>query len=190
MGLEIKSRWILGGNLPHEPAAPVELGLGIPRTGLYLREDVDMKCNVVLSSFVKKTLKKAHGVLVDRLVEKAKIRSVDVSNASFGLGVYGAPSSSPALSFTSPHLDHRQSLAPSIVSQASDGYAPQGQQPGGGLQGTYTVPCKYQPYRSSYAGPPVPDKDYRPQGQAVAELPAPPPPPKSKPRHPVMELPA
>jgi hypothetical protein len=82
LGLDIRSRWLLAGNLPHEPAAPRELGLGIPRQGLYLREDVDMKCSVLMAGFVKKTLVKAHGSLVDRLVEKAKIRTVDVSNAS------------------------------------------------------------------------------------------------------------
>jgi hypothetical protein len=80
MGLDIKNKWQLGGTLPGEPAQPVELGLDIPKQGLYLREDVDMRCNFVMTSFVKKTLKKAHGTLVDRLLEKAKIRERDVSN--------------------------------------------------------------------------------------------------------------
>lgn len=52
---------------------PVEIGLGVPKEGLWLREDVDMKCNVMLSGFVKKTLKKAHGTMVHRLIEKAHI---------------------------------------------------------------------------------------------------------------------
>jgi hypothetical protein len=82
LGLDIRSRWLLAGNLPHEPAAPREIGLGIPRQGLYLREDVDMKCSVLMAGFVRKTLVKAHSSLVDRLVEKAKIRTVDQSNAS------------------------------------------------------------------------------------------------------------
>ena len=60
--------------MPGEPRETVELGLvNAPREGLYLREDVDMKCNIVMSGFVKKTLKKAHAVLVDRLVVKADI---------------------------------------------------------------------------------------------------------------------
>lgn len=78
MGLNIRSKWSLGGSLPGEPVQPVELGLGVPMTGLYIREDVDMKCNVMLTSFVKKTLKKAHSHLVERLLVKAQI--VDGAN--------------------------------------------------------------------------------------------------------------
>ncbi|KAK2757289.1 hypothetical protein FQN54_004803 [Arachnomyces sp. PD_36] len=73
-GLDIKGKWSVCGNLPHEPREPVELGLtNAPREGLYLREDVDMRCNIFMTSFVKKTLKKAHAVLVDRLVIKADL---------------------------------------------------------------------------------------------------------------------
>jgi hypothetical protein len=71
MGLNIKGKWTLGGSLPGEPIAPVEIGLGAPLQGLYLREDVDMKCNVLMTSFVKKTTMKAHSLLVERLVAKA-----------------------------------------------------------------------------------------------------------------------
>ncbi|KAI2471063.1 hypothetical protein F4781DRAFT_151074 [Annulohypoxylon bovei var. microspora] len=71
MSTDIRERWSLNGTLPGEPSEPVELGIGAPRQGLYLREDVDLRCNFVMSSFVKKTLKKAHGTLVDKLLEKA-----------------------------------------------------------------------------------------------------------------------
>ncbi|KAJ9387243.1 hypothetical protein DTO063F5_3338 [Paecilomyces variotii] len=73
-GLDIKEKWSICGNMPGEPREPVELGLAnAPREGLYLREDVDMRCNIVMNNFVKRTLKKAHQVLVDRLVVKADI---------------------------------------------------------------------------------------------------------------------
>jgi hypothetical protein len=72
MGLNIKGKWTLGGSLPGEPIAPMELGLGAPLHGLYIREDVDMKCNIMMTSFVKKTLKKAHSALVGRLLVKAQ----------------------------------------------------------------------------------------------------------------------
>ncbi|KAF3483358.1 uncharacterized protein GIQ15_02682 [Arthroderma uncinatum] len=73
-GLDIQEKWSVGGNMPGEPRETVELGIpGAPREGLYLREDVNMRCNVLATGFVKKTLKKAHGVLVDRLVLKADI---------------------------------------------------------------------------------------------------------------------
>ena len=44
-----------------------------PREGLYLREDVDIKCNIFVTGYVKKTLKKAHEVLVDRMLKKGEI---------------------------------------------------------------------------------------------------------------------
>ncbi|PGH23781.1 hypothetical protein AJ80_02211 [Polytolypa hystricis UAMH7299] len=73
-GLDIREKWSVGGNMPGEPRETVELGLtSAPREGLYLREDVDMRCNILVSNFVKKTLKRAHAVLVDRLVVKADI---------------------------------------------------------------------------------------------------------------------
>ncbi|KAI0401019.1 hypothetical protein F4802DRAFT_444781 [Xylaria palmicola] len=75
LGTDIRERWSLGGTLPGEPLEPVEIGLGAPRQGLYLREDVELRCNFVMAGFVKKTLKKAHGTLVDRLCQKAAAAS-------------------------------------------------------------------------------------------------------------------
>ncbi len=80
MGLDIKGKWTLGGTLPHEPKEAVEMGLGAPKNGLWLREDVDMRCNILMTSFVKKTLKKAHATLVDRLVEKSHLLEADIHN--------------------------------------------------------------------------------------------------------------
>ena len=80
MGLDIKGKWTLGGSLPGEPIAPVELGVGAPLHGLYLREDVDMRCNVMMTSFVKKTTKKAHSCLVERLLVKASILNASIIN--------------------------------------------------------------------------------------------------------------
>ncbi|KND88724.1 hypothetical protein TOPH_06643 [Tolypocladium ophioglossoides CBS 100239] len=72
LGLDIRDRWSVAGSLPGEPREPVELGLGAPLTGLYVREDVDMRCNIVMAGFVKKTLKKSHAILVEKLAAKAE----------------------------------------------------------------------------------------------------------------------
>lgn len=80
LGLDIRAKWSVGGSLPGEPKQPVELGLGIPREGLYIREDVKMKCNIMLVSFVKKTFKESHSKLKDRLVEKAHIIESRIAN--------------------------------------------------------------------------------------------------------------
>ncbi|KAI9734417.1 MAG: hypothetical protein M1818_006805 [Claussenomyces sp. TS43310] len=79
-GVDIKAKWSLGGSLAGEPAPPVEIGQGIPMSGLYLREDVDMKCNVFMLSFVKKTLKNAHKTLVSRLLVKAQLLEATSQN--------------------------------------------------------------------------------------------------------------
>ncbi|KAI1770734.1 hypothetical protein F4818DRAFT_251927 [Hypoxylon cercidicola] len=91
MGTDIRERWTLNGNLPGEPPEPVELGIGAPRQGLYLREDVELRCNFVMSSFVKKTLKKAHGTLVERLVQKSKTASAATAPAAQGFANAVAP---------------------------------------------------------------------------------------------------
>jgi hypothetical protein len=81
MGLNIRGKWTVGGSLPGEPVAPVELGANVPLHGLWLREDVDMRCNIMMTSFVKKTLKKSHSALVDRLVVKAQIADAGLNKA-------------------------------------------------------------------------------------------------------------
>lgn len=58
--------------MPHEKPEPVELGVNKPAEGLYIREDVDLRCNVFLANFVKRNLKKSHGTVVERLAKKAK----------------------------------------------------------------------------------------------------------------------
>lgn len=49
--------------------------------GLWLREDVNMKCNILMTKFVKETLTKAHASLVDRLLIKARLAEVRAYNA-------------------------------------------------------------------------------------------------------------
>ncbi|RYP75647.1 hypothetical protein DL770_007380 [Monosporascus sp. CRB-9-2] len=72
LGTDIRGRWSLAGTLPGEPAVPVEMGIGAPAQGLYIREDVDLRCNFLMTPFVKKPLQKAHEVIIERLVEKVR----------------------------------------------------------------------------------------------------------------------
>ncbi|KAH8815531.1 hypothetical protein F5884DRAFT_664421, partial [Xylogone sp. PMI_703] len=80
MGIDIKQKWTIGGSLPGEPVQPVELGIGAPITGLYLREDVELKCNILMTKFVKKTLKDALATLVARLVVKSQLQEAAANN--------------------------------------------------------------------------------------------------------------
>lgn len=63
--------------MPGEPREARELGVDTPRDGLYLREEVDMRCNIMMTGFVKKNLKNAHKVLVDRLLKKVEFVEED-----------------------------------------------------------------------------------------------------------------
>lgn len=71
-----------------------------------------MKCNVMATNFVKKTLKKAHGTLVERLVEKAHIRESEIHNSRLEehnsiLSYYSEPKS-PGLANPLPSTDPPQ----------------------------------------------------------------------------------
>ncbi|OBT68430.1 hypothetical protein VE03_02842 [Pseudogymnoascus sp. 23342-1-I1] len=119
MGLEIKGKWSLGGSLPGEPREAVEMGLNVPMVGLYVREDVDMKCNIMLTNFVKKTFKKSHAELVARLSVKAQLQEAAATNSHL------------ASQATSPHLSYAGSVHSSV---GSPGFPPQNMAVFPGLQ--------------------------------------------------------
>jgi hypothetical protein len=100
MGLDIKEKWTLGGSLPGEPLQPVEIGIGVPISGLYLREDVEMKCNFLMTKFVKKTLKQSLATLVARLVVKSQLQEAAAANKrlTYDPNSQFAPPLSPPLS--------------------------------------------------------------------------------------------
>lgn len=93
LGVDIREKWTLCGSLPGEPPEPVELGLGAPSSGLYLREDCDLRCPFIMTSFVKKNLKRSHATLVQRLVEKSRVLSSESASepASFPLAMPWSP---------------------------------------------------------------------------------------------------
>lgn len=72
LGVDIREKWSIGGNLPGEPPEPRELGVDKPASGLYLREDGNLRCSRMTHSFVLKNLDVAHKVLVERIIKKAE----------------------------------------------------------------------------------------------------------------------
>jgi hypothetical protein len=85
MGIDIRNHWRVGGNQPGESRQEIrELGIpGIPPDGLYLREDIEIRCNLTLVSFVKQQLKTSTKVLVDRLIKKAELLDSGVLQVMF-----------------------------------------------------------------------------------------------------------
>ncbi|GKT48682.1 uncharacterized protein ColSpa_08863 [Colletotrichum spaethianum] len=125
MGLEIRDKWTVAGCLPGEPVEPVELGIGAPLTGLYIREDVDMRCNVFTSSFVKKTLKKSHGLLVDRIKSKVQQASAAAAHQRHSSQASQSGSDANGASNTPAHQSHQsQAYSNLAANQTSLPYRP------------------------------------------------------------------
>ncbi|TLD26976.1 hypothetical protein PspLS_04731 [Pyricularia sp. CBS 133598] len=91
LGVEIRSRWTLNGTLPGEPPEKVELGIDAPSTGLYIREDVELRCNILMAGFIKKTTKKAHQTLVKQVAGKAQA-SADMESTTTAASTPGSTS--------------------------------------------------------------------------------------------------
>ncbi len=70
MGVDLRTRWSVAGSAPGEPRERAELGVGAPPTGLYLREDTELRCGLVMAGFVKRTLKDWHKRLVESLTRR------------------------------------------------------------------------------------------------------------------------
>jgi hypothetical protein len=77
-GVDMRNKWQICGNQPGEPVETRELGLGAPPEGLYLREDIEIKCNMTMAGFVKKENKAASKVFVERLIKKAELLDAGV----------------------------------------------------------------------------------------------------------------
>ena len=64
-----------------ETQEPRELGLasvGAPDQGLYLRTDAEVKCNAMLSSFVRSQTKDATNAMVAQIVKNAERMDSDI----------------------------------------------------------------------------------------------------------------
>ncbi|KAK4044136.1 hypothetical protein C8A01DRAFT_31738 [Parachaetomium inaequale] len=77
MNVDLRNKYRIAGNQPGvEPPEIPEIGLkklGVPSDGLYLKEDIEIKCNITVLSFVKSQLKKASGEMVSRIIKKAEL---------------------------------------------------------------------------------------------------------------------
>lgn len=72
-GIDLRVKYSIRGNQPGEPPEARELGSQAPAEGLYLREDIEIKANWTMISFVKKGMKDASKVMIARLIKKAEL---------------------------------------------------------------------------------------------------------------------
>ncbi|KAF2828649.1 hypothetical protein CC86DRAFT_368831 [Ophiobolus disseminans] len=129
-GVDLRNKWQICGNQPGEPPQTRELGLGAPPEGLYLREDIEIKCNLTMISFVKKELQAASKVLVDRLIKKAELLDSGVLQGMMENGKLKtvnpadrrtqdqrSPQPSPTQPYQMPMSPTRQSTFPQSINQ-------------------------------------------------------------------------
>lgn len=86
LNIHLRHRYRVAGNQPglERPDENRELGLeelGAPRDGLYLREDIEIKCNIAMVSFVKAQLRAASRQMLDRFVKKAELLDAGILQA-------------------------------------------------------------------------------------------------------------
>ncbi|KAI8159046.1 hypothetical protein K4K49_003715 [Colletotrichum sp. SAR 10_70] len=85
MNIDIRIKYRIDGNQPGvEPPHQPEIGmagLGVPVDGLYLREDIEIRCNVTMTSFVRTQLKAASKEMVSRIIKKAELLDAGVLQA-------------------------------------------------------------------------------------------------------------
>lgn len=118
MNLDIRERWTVCGTLPGEPEEPRELGLNVPRQGLYLREDGEIKCNMLMTSFVRKNLDHAHQVLVERLLAKAERIQTHLNSQATNSPQSSIPTGIPSFQPGS-HME-KSAIASQLAVQQSD----------------------------------------------------------------------
>ncbi|KAI0126380.1 hypothetical protein BJ170DRAFT_404011 [Xylariales sp. AK1849] len=83
LGTGLRTQWILQSGLPDGSGAP---GLATDQTpGLFIRVDSELRCKLVLKSFIKKTLQKTHKALLNRLTMKAQGVAASGLNHSMSL---------------------------------------------------------------------------------------------------------
>jgi hypothetical protein len=118
MGIDLQSKWRIGGNQPDEPPESWERRSdGAPQNGLYLREDIQIECNRTLISFVRTQLKAASKVLVDRLIKKAELLDAGVLEAMMEDG--------KLKTFNPADRSSRHLLRPSYSTRSSRRYSDQ-----------------------------------------------------------------
>lgn len=123
--VDLRHKYRIGGNQPGvEPPEQHEMGLaalGAPKDGLYLREDIEIRCNFAMVGFVKTQLKAASKEMVDRIIKKAelldagvltamiengKLKTSNPNDRSFTGGLAAATSPPPSPGNLSAHPGH------------------------------------------------------------------------------------
>ncbi|KAI1397324.1 hypothetical protein F4819DRAFT_472492 [Hypoxylon fuscum] len=85
MGVDLRNKYRISGNQPGvEAPEQQEIGLaalGAPKDGLYLREDIEIRCNITMIGIVKAQMKTASKEMVQRIMKKAELLDAGILQA-------------------------------------------------------------------------------------------------------------
>lgn len=113
MNVDLKNRYRIAGNQPGvELPETQEIGLsalGAPNDGLYLRDDIEIKCNYAVASFVKSQLKAASKDMVSRIIKKAELLDAGVLHAMIENGKLKTVNPNDRTNNISPHASPQHS---------------------------------------------------------------------------------
>ncbi|CAE7216879.1 hypothetical protein P3342_013084 [Pyrenophora teres f. teres] len=151
--VDLRNKWQVCGNQPGEPPEPRELGSNAPPEGLYIREDVEIKCNMTMLSFVKKEMKAAAKIMVERLVKKAELLDQGAIQALMENGRLKTVNPADRSERRTPNTSPQQPY----TMPASPGHA-------------YS-PSLSQSHHSQQYAPPIPPKQLIGENNFVTELP-------------------
>ncbi|KAL0932198.1 NACHT and WD40 domain protein [Colletotrichum truncatum] len=157
MNIDIRIKYRIDGNQPGvEPPQQPEIGmsgLGVPADGLYLREDIEIRCNVTMTSFVKTQLKAASKEMVSRIIKKAELLDAGVLQAMFEDGKLKTinPADRTNTALRSPTFPHNPSGSPRPESYSPGN--PRYQVPRPSSVQSQGRPGSQGNYTSSYAKP-------------------------------------
>ncbi|KAK9797670.1 hypothetical protein SCARD494_03499 [Seiridium cardinale] len=148
--VDLRNKYRVGGNQPGvEPPEQQEIGLGklgVPKDGLYLREDIEIRCNFTMVSFVKSQLKAASKEMVERIIKKAELLDAGVLTAMIENGKIKTQNPNDRSRFTGTFTAASPPDSPSSM------YHPGGR---GGAQPPMSPGLPYQiPRPASYQVPP------------------------------------
>ncbi|ODA77345.1 hypothetical protein RJ55_06973 [Drechmeria coniospora] len=188
MNVDLRNKYRIAGNQPGiELPEAREIGLealGAPADGLYLREDIEIKCNIAMVGFVKTQLKAASREMVQRIIKKAELLDAGVLHAMMENGKLKTYNPNDRSKFGPRRANSNMLPNPNADPWPQDVYvsgptSPRMPSPFDRASEPYYAPTSYQQPSSEHSTPPPP-----------APAPVPPPPaPKDEPRVAPVELP-
>ncbi|KAI5925322.1 hypothetical protein F4810DRAFT_659966 [Camillea tinctor] len=136
LNIDLRNKYRIGGNQPGvELPEQAEIGLaalGAPKDGLYLREDIEIRCNITMVSTVKAQMKAASKEMVQRIIKKAelldagvlqamiedgKMKTFNPNDKTYTGGLSSNAMTSPQLSSSNPYQQQQPPMSPSMPYQ-------------------------------------------------------------------------